>query len=87
MKVYLKELYTVVPIIGPGNNPCVIYFAVLQYLLNLYVKEGSATDADLLQIPATVLPIYKGKNRNNNKLVVQNILYVTLQNLTEYSTE
>lgn len=49
---YLKELYTVVLTVGPGNNLCGIYSAVLQFLLDLYEKEDNAIDADLLQILA-----------------------------------
>jgi len=59
VKVYLKELYTVVPIIGLGNNPYAIYFVVLQSLLDLCGKEDSVTNDDLLQILVIVSPISK----------------------------
>lgn len=69
--VYLKELYTVVPTVEPGNNPCGIYFVVLQFLLDLYEKEDNAIDADLLQILAIEWPlnktiIYSKKINTNN---------------------
>lgn len=57
MKVYLKVLYTVGPIIELDNNPYEKCFEDLLFLLDQYEKEDNAKDADLLQILGIELPL------------------------------